>query len=71
VLDRVGSEIAPTGSGWAHSQAGADCQIAQKTPKNELIDKLYDGWITMLAGAHGLVRINTRLRADEISVSST
>jgi hypothetical protein len=39
-------------------------QIAQKTVKDRPSDKLYDAWISMLAGAHGLVEINTRLRAD-------
>ena len=39
-------------------------QIGQKTVKDRPIDKVYDGWIAMLAGAHGLVEINTRLRAD-------
>lgn len=39
-------------------------RIAQKTVKDGPIDKVYDGWIAMLAGAHGLVEINTRLRAD-------
>ena len=39
-------------------------RIAQKTVKHTPIDKLYDGFIAMLAGAHGLVEINTRLRAD-------
>jgi hypothetical protein len=39
-------------------------QIAQKTIKHSPLDKLYDAWIAMLAGAHGLVEINTRLRAD-------
>src|SRR5947208_16005646 len=39
-------------------------RIAQKTVKHTPIDKLYDGWIAMLAGAHGMVEINTRLRAD-------
>jgi hypothetical protein len=38
--------------------------IAQKTVKHSPLDKLYDSFITMLAGAHGLVEINTRLRAD-------
>ncbi len=38
--------------------------IAQKTVKHRPIDKLYDGFIAILAGAHGLVEINTRLRAD-------
>jgi hypothetical protein len=39
-------------------------QIAQKTIKDKPSDKLYDALISILAGAHGLVEINTRLRAD-------
>ncbi len=39
-------------------------QIAQKTVLDRPSDKLYDAWISILAGAHGLVEINTRLRAD-------
>ena len=39
-------------------------QIAQKTIKDRPTDKLYDALISLLAGAHGLVEINTRLRAD-------
>jgi hypothetical protein len=39
-------------------------RIAQKTVKHTPLDKLYDGFITMLMGAHGLVEINTRLRSD-------
>lgn len=38
--------------------------IAQKTVKHTPIDKLYDGFISLLAGAHGLVEINTRLRTE-------
>src|SRR5438270_930700 len=38
--------------------------IAQKTVKHTPTQKLYDAFITMLAGAHGLVEINTRLRSD-------
>lgn len=38
--------------------------IAQKTVKHTPIDKLYDGLISLLAGAHGLVEINTRLRTE-------
>jgi Transposase DDE domain group 1 len=38
--------------------------IAQKTVKHTPIDKLYDGFISLLAGAHGLVEINTRLRSE-------
>jgi hypothetical protein len=39
-------------------------QIGQKTVKHTPVDKLYDAFISLLAGAHGLVEINTRLRAD-------
>lgn len=39
-------------------------QIAQKTVKQTPIDKLYDAFISILAGAQGLVEINTRLRSD-------
>ena len=39
-------------------------QIAQKTVKDGPIDKLYDGWVAMLAGAQGLVELNSRLRAE-------
>jgi hypothetical protein len=39
-------------------------QIGQKTIKDRPTDKLYDALISLLAGAHGLVEINTRLRAD-------
>jgi hypothetical protein len=39
-------------------------QIAQKTIKDSPSDKLYDAFISLLAGADGLVEINTRLRAD-------
>ena len=38
--------------------------IEQKTVKYSPHDKLYDSFITMLAGAHGQVEINTRLRSD-------
>ena len=39
-------------------------QIGQKTIKDSPTDKLYDALISLLAGAQGLVEINTRLRAD-------
>lgn len=39
-------------------------QIKQKTVKYTPIDKLMDAFISLLAGAHGLVEINTRLRTD-------
>src|SRR6266699_7307863 len=38
--------------------------IKQKTVKHTPTDKLSDAFISLLAGAHGLVEINTRLRAD-------
>src|SRR5215210_1236295 len=38
--------------------------IAQKTVKHTPAQKLYDAFITMLAGAHGLVEVNARLRSD-------
>jgi hypothetical protein len=38
--------------------------IAQKTVRYTPSDKLYDAFIALLAGAHGLVEINGRLRAD-------
>ena len=40
-------------------------QLAQKTVKYSPADKLNDAFITtILAGAHGIVEVNTRLRAD-------
>jgi len=42
----------------------AQVQIEQKTVKHTPLDKLYDSFIMLLAGAHGLVEINTLLRAD-------
>jgi hypothetical protein len=41
-----------------------EVQIRQKTVKHTPADKLYDAFISLLAGAHRLVVINTRLRAD-------
>ena len=38
--------------------------IKQKTVRYTPIDKLYAAWIAILAGAHGLVEVNTRLRSD-------
>src|SRR5260221_5367501 len=40
--------------------------IPQKTLKHAPSDKLYDAFISLLAGAHGLVEINSRLRADPV-----
>ena len=39
-------------------------KIDQKTVKYTPLDKLKDALISILAGAHGLVEINTRLRSD-------
>jgi hypothetical protein len=39
-------------------------KIGQKTVKYTPFDKLNDAFISILAGAHGLCEINTRLRAD-------
>lgn len=39
-------------------------QIGQKVLKYTPVQKLYDGFIAILAGAHGLVEINKLLRAD-------
>jgi hypothetical protein len=39
-------------------------KVEQKTVKHTPTDKLYDAFITLLAGAHGLGEINTRLRSD-------
>ena len=41
-------------------------RIEQKTVKHAPSDKLYDAFISLLAGAHGLVEINSRLRADPV-----
>jgi hypothetical protein len=39
-------------------------EITQKKIKYDPFDKLQDALITILAGAHGLSEINTRLRSD-------
>lgn len=39
-------------------------RIRQKTVRHTPTDKVYDALITILAGAHGLVEVNTRLRSD-------
>src|SRR5262245_32589505 len=41
-------------------------KIAQKTVKYTPLDKLKDAFISILAGAHGLCEINTRLRSDPV-----
>jgi hypothetical protein len=39
-------------------------KIEQKTVKHSPTDKLYDALIAILSGAHGLVEVNARVRAD-------
>ena len=39
-------------------------KIAQKIVKYSPVEKLLDGYIAILAGVHGIVEINKRLRAD-------
>jgi hypothetical protein len=39
-------------------------KIEQKAVKDTPVQKLYDGFISILAGAHGLVEINKRVRND-------
>jgi hypothetical protein len=39
-------------------------KIDQKTVKYSPTQKLYDSLITLLAGAHGMVEVNTLLRTD-------
>ena len=41
-------------------------QIKQKTVHYTPTDKLYDAWIAILAGAQGLIEVNTRLRSDPV-----
>ncbi len=43
---------------------GEHVTIRQKTVQYTPTDKLYDALIAILAGAHGLVEVNTRLRSD-------
>lgn len=38
--------------------------IKQKAIKHKPVDKLFDAFIAILAGAHGLCEINARLRSD-------
>jgi hypothetical protein len=42
----------------------AHVHIPQKTVKHTPTEKLYDAFLAILSGAHGLSEINTRLRAD-------
>src|SRR5262245_5934319 len=41
-----------------------ELSIRQKTMIHTPLDKIYDAWIALLAGAHGIVEVNTRLRSD-------
>lgn len=41
-------------------------RISQKTVRHSPTQKLFDAFITLLTGAHGLVEINTRLRSDPV-----
>jgi hypothetical protein len=43
----------------------AHVQIKQKAIKHKPIDKLLDAFINILAGGHGLVEVNTRVRPDQ------
>jgi hypothetical protein len=40
-------------------------QIRQKVIKHKPLDKLLDAFINILAGGHGMVEVNTRVRPDE------
>ena len=44
---------------------GERVRIRQKTVKHTPLEKLQDAFIAVLAGAHGLVEVNTRVRSDE------
>lgn len=44
-------------------------RIKQKTVRHKPVDKLYDAFIAILAGAHGLCEINTRLRSDSVAAT--
>jgi hypothetical protein len=41
-------------------------RIFHKSIKHQPVEKLYDAFIAILAGAHGLSEINTRLRSDMV-----
>jgi hypothetical protein len=43
---------------------GEHVRIRQKTIRHTPLEKLEDAFIAMLAGAHGLVEVNTRVRSD-------
>jgi hypothetical protein len=42
----------------------AHVHVPQKTVKHTPAEKLYDAFVAILSGAHGLCEINTRLRSD-------
>jgi len=39
-------------------------KVPQKTVRHTPAEKLYDAFLAILSGAHGLSEINTRLRCD-------
>ena len=41
-------------------------KVPQKTVRHTQAEKLYDAFVAILAGAHGLSEIDTRLRADPL-----
>ena len=44
----------------------AHVHVPQKTVRHTSAEKLYDAFLAILAGAHGLSEINTRLRASVV-----
>jgi hypothetical protein len=46
---------------------GEQVKIRQKTIKYTPLEKLQDALMAILSGAHGLVEINHRVRADQVS----
>ena len=62
------ASLAALGQQFQHlaiwSVVAAHVEIKQKTLKYRPLDKLLDCFVNILAGGHGLVEINTRVRAD-------
>jgi hypothetical protein len=44
----------------------AHVHVPHKTVRHTPAEKLYDAFVAILSGAHGLSEINTRLRADPV-----
>ena len=61
-LGTVGMQIQRMGV-W--KSVGKQVQIKQKTIKHTPLDKLLDAFINILAGGHGLVEVNKRVKTDE------